>query len=346
MRRARARATPPSDAAYRRHGDLGAAAHDLLSARAAPGPRGLALAEVERRFRAVAAAKGPADKTAAVRDLLSAASPLEAKYLVKIVTGDLRIGSKESLVEEAIAAAFGATPAAVQRANMLLGDLGEVVRLADAGRLADATMRLFHPVAPMLASPAASAEEAFEHCDPEQGRAALVEDKYDGIRAQAHVGRGEARVFSRTLDDVTLAFPELAAELARFGGEVILDGEVLAFRDGRALPFSELQKRLGRKRVTTALGREVPVAFVAFDVLLADGSLLVDRPLDERVVTLDRLFAERRPASPSDAARGQLALAFDAAPPGVVLRAPCHTAESPAGLASLSTRPARAATRG
>jgi DNA ligase-1 len=341
-------------AAYRRHGDLGAAAHDLLAARAvagrrpglradeppsAPGPvppgDGLALADVERRFRAIAAAKSPADKTAAVRDLLAAASPLEAKYLVKIITSDLRIGSKESLVEEAVAAAFGAAPAAVQRANMLLGDLGEVVRLASEGRLADAALRLFHPVAPMLASPAESADDAFAYCDAEQGRAALVEDKYDGIRAQAHVGEGGARIFSRTLDEITPAFPELVPELERFDREVILDGEVLAYRDGRALPFSELQKRLGRKRVTTALQREVPVAFVAFDVLSAGGALLIDRRLDERVAALDQLFAERRPASPSAGARGQLALAFEAAPPGVVLRAPCHCAETPAGLSAL-----------
>src|SRR5262249_22991013 len=161
---------------------------------------------------------------------------------------DLRIGSKESLVEEAIAAAFAAPLAAVQRAEMLLGDAGETLLLAAAGRLEEARMRLFHAIAPMLASPAASAEEAFAAFT-----LATVEDKYDGIRAQAHVAAGEARLFSRTLEEVSAAFPELLPELARFPGELVLDGEIVAWRDGRALPFSRLQKRLGRQKPPPAL---------------------------------------------------------------------------------------------
>ena len=109
-------------AAYRKHGDLGAVAGEVLAERAG---QGLGVLEVAATFRQIAAARGPAAKTALVRDLLARATPLEAKYIVKIVTGDLRIGLKESLVEEAIAKAYGGTLVEVQRANMLLGDIGE-----------------------------------------------------------------------------------------------------------------------------------------------------------------------------------------------------------------------------
>ncbi len=126
------------------------------------------------------------------------------------MTGDLRIGLKESLVEEAIAKAYGGTLAEVQRANMLLGDIGETLKLAAAGKLDEAKMRLFHPLGFMLASPAESAEQALSYFEN-----ALVEDKYDGIRAQAHCSGGEVRIFSRTRDEITESFPELAG---RAGG--------------------------------------------------------------------------------------------------------------------------------
>ena len=137
------------------------------------------------------------------------ATPLEAKYIVKIISGDLRIGLKESLVEEAIAREYAAPVDQVKRANMLLGDLGETLRLASAGRLEEARMRLFHPIDFMLASPVESAEEAVSYFQK-----AGVEDKYDGIRAQAHIGSGEARLFSRTRDEITESFPELPPALA------------------------------------------------------------------------------------------------------------------------------------
>src|SRR5437763_8710117 len=244
--------------AYRRHGDLGAVAAEVLPA---INGRDLSVAEIQARFRQIAAARGPADKSALVMDLLSQASPLEAKYILKIMTGDLRIGLKESLVEEAIAKAYGGTLVEVQRANMLLGDIGETLKLAVAGKLGDAKMRLFHPLGFMLASPAQSAEEALSYFQN-----ALVEDKYDGIRAQAHCSGDEVRIFSRTRDEITESFPELPDALARLPQDVILDGEILAWSyltddvertaatgedapspkfSGRALPFSALQQRLG-----------------------------------------------------------------------------------------------------
>src|ERR1700722_14588485 len=158
-------------AAYRRHGDLGAVAGEGLPARAG---EGVDVLEVELAFREIAAARGPAAKAGLARELLRRASPIEAKYIVKIMTGDLRIGLKESLVEEAIGRGFGGTLAEVQRANMLLGDIGQTVRLAVEGKLAEAKMRMFHPLGFMLASPIASAEEGLRYF-----AGAAVEDKYD-----------------------------------------------------------------------------------------------------------------------------------------------------------------------
>ncbi|HVN20216.1 MAG TPA: hypothetical protein VMU05_15635, partial [Dongiaceae bacterium] len=170
-------------ASYRRLGDLGAVAGDVLPERLG---QGVGVLEVESAFRQIAAARGASAKNILVRELLSRATPVEAKYIVKIMTGDLRIGLKESLVEEAIAKAYGSTPAEVQRANMLLGDIGETVRLAAGGRLTQARMRMFHPIGFMLASPVESTEEALSFFSE-----AAIEDKYDGIRAQAHVSDGE-----------------------------------------------------------------------------------------------------------------------------------------------------------
>ena len=242
--------------------------------------------------------------------------------MVKIMTGDLRIGLKESLVEEAIARAYGVTSSETQRANMLLGDIGETLKLTAAGKLGEAKMRLFHPLGFMLASPAESSEEALSYFEN-----ALVEDKYDGIRAQAHCSGGEVRIFSRTRDQITESFPELPDALAGLPDEVILDGEILAWsyatlehvapasrrlsggrparraegsgenpdrETSRALPFSALQQRLGRKQVSEKLMRQVPVAYLVFDVLYAGGKLLLDHPLVEREKILDALLAAPR----------------------------------------------------
>ena len=279
---------PELTAAYRRLGDLGAVAAEMLTDRRTGAE--LSPQRVQNQFRQIGAARGPAAKSALVRELLSQASPLEAKYIVKIITGDLRIGLKESLVEDAIAKAYGGTPAEVQRANMLLGDIGETLGLAAEGKLGEARMRLFHPLGFMLASPAESAEEALGYFEN-----AVVEDKYDGIRAQAHVAGGEVRIFSRTRDEITESFPELPEALAALD-DVILDGEIVAwdYQKNRALPFTAIQQRLGRKKVSDEMTRQSPVAYLTFDVLYAGGELLIDRSLAERAGMLDFLLAKSK----------------------------------------------------
>ena len=326
-------------ASYRKFGDLGAVAQDVLPARDRQSPP-LNVLDVMAAFREIAATRGAGAKFWLVRQLLAKSTPLEAKYLVKIMTGDLRIGLKESLVEEAIAKAYGDPPANVQSANMLLGDIGETLRLAADRRLNQARMRMFHPLGFMLASPVETAEEAFEYFDH-----GIVEDKYDGIRAQAHCSAGRVKLFSRTLDEIT-EFPELTDTLAAFTEEVILDGEIVAWdyadpSGSRALPFSELQKRLGRKKVTEQMMRDVPVAYVVFDVLYAGGELVIHQPLRERALLLDRIFATARQPVLARASDPQGKLLFEPAVEAVngnhteVIRAPAVAADSPQQLERL-----------
>ena len=327
-------------AAYRKHGDLGAVAGEVLEARSG---QGSSILEVGAAFRQIAAARGPAAKTMLVRDLLARATPIEAKYIVKIVTGDLRIGLKESLVEEAIAKAYGSALVEVQRANMLLGDIGETLRLAVEGRLLEAKVRIFHPLGFMLASPIESAEEGLSYFAE-----AAVEDKYDGIRAQAHVADGEVKLFSRTRDEITESFPELPHALAGLPQDAILDGEIVAWESpGRARPFSVLQQRLGRKKVSERMLQEIPVAYLAFDVLYARGELLIDRPLRARARVLDELLAAERKVVHHGGTETQrktkslqTTLGFEAeeGSTGVnIIRAPVFRAKSPEELEELFT---------
>ncbi len=327
-------------AAYRKHGDLGSAAYEVLQG--SHQKEKLRVADVESYFRQIAQARGPAAKSAVAAELLRKATPLEAKYIVKIMTGELRIGLKESLVEEAIAFAYNAPLPGVQRANMLLGDIGETLRLATRSALPQAPMRLFHPIGFMLASPAENADEAFT-----EFLEAQVEDKYDGIRAQAHLGPEEphVRLFSRTRDDITESFPELVPALRAFGGVLVLDGEIVAWREGRALPFSELQKRLGRRKVMRSLREDVPVAYVVFDVLYTEGELVIERPLQERRMMLDSAFAGASQviAAPATDVQGQLQ--FEPAVPSDtsqteprVIRAPTHRVTSSQELGEMFER--------
>ncbi len=339
---------------YRRHGDAGSVAAEALPVKPASGLSltGLSLNEVQQAFSSIAAARGPAAKATLLRQLLERATPLEAKYLVKIITGDLRIGLKESLVEESIARAFEAPLDQVKRANMLLGNLGETLRLAAAGKLEDARLRLFHPIDFMLASPVESSEEALSYFQN-----ASVEDKYDGIRAQAHISQGEVRLFSRTRDEITESFPELPPALAGLGlagqaKDAILDGEIVAWNsDGnaavvppsaRAMPFSTLQQRLGRKKVSAKIMHDVPVAYIVFDVLYADGNLLLDHPLRERARILDELLAAPRTlAAPQPQAQPNLSFNDPTDPeeslPAPLLRAPVAAAHSAQDIETLFT---------
>jgi DNA ligase-1 len=392
-------------AAYRRHGDMGAAAFDLLmaatethvpeSGHGAPdSAEKLTLMDVADAFVAMAVAKTTAIRAALVEGMLRRATPLEAKYLLKLMLGDMRIGVKQSLVEEAIAVAAGAPVEAVRRAVMLEADLAWAVRRAFAGTLDEARMRLFHPLGFMLASPVETPEEAVERftekptkvvvvkvkkprknkksqteeslwraleSDPDReaevavaveaesepmgaasvprridvdaeefsdapamdvigtaepenvpsqaagasearGVEAFLEDKYDGMRAQVHCGDagqpGRVAIYSRNREDVTESFPELEEAFARVrpenDGALIFDGEILGWdlEQARALPFAVLGQRIGRKRVSNGWRQQVPVVFMAFDLMYAGGELLLELPLRERRNRLETVVEE------------------------------------------------------
>jgi DNA ligase-1 len=305
---------PAMHAAYLRHGDLGGAARDLLEAcNTVPT---LTLPEVADAFEAIAVAAKPAAKQQITQGLLQRATPLEAKYLIKIILGDMRTGIKVSLVEEAIAAAYSAAIGEVRNARMLNGNLPEVLELAASDRLGEARMKLFHPLGFMLASPVETVEEAlqrFSNGVAEEAKSASsearpdgplikeaqLEDKYDGIRAQVHCGSpeqpGRVALFSRSRDDMTVSFPEIVEAFAGFDQPLVLDGEILAWSRGnegvpdRALPFASLQARVGRKRVTAEMREDTPVVFMAFDLLYANGEMMMDKPLQERRGALEAL---------------------------------------------------------
>ena len=278
-------------ARYVRLGDPGELAAEVVTETKRPFNPTITLAETESLIARLSETRGIKNKTALLAAVLHQASPLEAKYLVKLLSGDLRIGLREGLVEDAIARVFNQPLADVAYANMLLGDVGETATRARVGDLRDVNMRLFHPIKFMLATPAADLTDVARTM-PEEF---LIEDKFDGIRAQAHVESGRVAIYSRTMDEITHRFPELVEPLRSLPTNVIIDGEIVPANGDVILPFSELQKRLGRKNVGSQLLQAVPVVLVAYDLLYADGKVLIDQPLSERRHLLGQVVPQQGP---------------------------------------------------
>jgi DNA ligase-1 len=293
---------------YVRLGDAGDAAYEVLkeTKRDFQAPS-ITLAETESLITRLSETRGTKNKTGLLATLLRQATPLEAKYLVKLLVSDLRIGLKEGLVEDAIARAFALPLADVSTANMLLGDIGEAAVRARANDLKEIGMRLFHPLKFMLATPAADLAD-ITRTMPEEF---FVEDKFDGIRAQAHVSGDRVAIYSRTMDEITHRFPELVEPLRKLPADAIIDGEIVPARGDLILPFSELQKRLGRKTVGEDLLKEVPVILVAYDVFYAAGRVLINESLEVRRQVLESLIAAQGTVRVSQAKRFQVAGALD-----------------------------------
>ncbi len=278
--------------AYRATGDLGAAlgpfvrpSHDLGLFRETLTPARLYALLLE-----IADASGKnAQKRRRIlceRIFSACTDPVEATYVVKIMTGELRIGLREGLVVDAVAQAFERDPRAVRRAASAAGDLGAVALAAKHDALDQVTIAYHAPIAFMLASPIAYGSEYKDLA----AASWLVEDKYDGIRAQAHVTPNRVSLYSRTLNDVAASYPEVVEALRALPGSFALDGEIVAVRDGRVLPFRFLQARLQRKDVADDLLREVPVRYVVFDALARDEEFLLDHPLADRRARLAELL--------------------------------------------------------
>ncbi len=286
-----------SDAEFHRiahsHGDAGKTAFEALDGRTSPEP--FTLNQSRNFFHALQQARGLVAKTELLRSRLASLSAHEGEYVVKILTGDLRIGLREGLVEEAIARAFEAPLEQVKEANMLVGDIGATAALASSKELHLAELSIFRPIKCMLATPEPTAEAVWERFVEVKGSAAgppslavtvYVEDKFDGIRAQLHRSAQRVEIFSRDLRRITDQFPELAENAKSFQQELIVDGEIVAFEEGRKLTFFDLQKRLGRKSdgadLFAGAMADVPVAFVIFDLLWLNGHSFLKTPLRER----------------------------------------------------------------
>ena len=315
---------------YLKHSDLGETAQELFQHRdqregrtpllngvsstdeVSPA-RGLSIAEVQALFDALQSARGASAKLPLLVNTFRPCSSLEIKFLVKIITSDLRIGLKEGLVEEAVAKAFSVSADDVRSANLLLGNIGETAQLASENRLGDATIEPFRPVKFMLASPEETSADIWARLvggntgekapkdetepDVETARPSplpvvhtvWLEDKYDGVRCQLHKVGSRVALYSRDLKDITDTFHDVAESARRIPFDVILDGEILAMRGEEVLSFAELQKRLGRREHDLFMREEVPIQFIAFDLLWLNGTSLLNERLRERRRQLDQL---------------------------------------------------------
>jgi len=209
--------------------------------------------------------------------LFARLDPLEAKYVTKLLVGNLRTGMQAGRVEDALSLAFRRPVAAVRHAHMLLGDIGLVAERSLAGTLGNVRLRAFRPVRCMLSHTANDPAEVSDSLEAP----VFAEPKHDGVRAQLHARGNRYRIYSRGLEDMTHLFPEIGDGLSRHDDDWIFDGEILAWKDG-PLGFSPLQQRLGRRQVPLMMLLDVPVVFWAFDVLRASGRDLIGEPLRER----------------------------------------------------------------
>jgi DNA ligase-1 len=281
---------------YLKYSDLGETAAEILQSRTVEG--GLSVNQVGELFEALYAARGPLSKTPLLTRVLERCTTLEAKYLVKTITGDLRIGLKEGLVEDALAAAFEQTAATVRQAGLLLGDIGETAVLASENRLREAKVVPFRPIKFMLASPEPSAAAVCQRLQSSEPAGSLpgekcprlwLEDKYDGIRCQMHKVGARVALYSRDMKDVTATFPELTAAAQLVRGDFILDAEIIAGRGDQVMPFADLQRRLGRREPDLFMYQEVPVQLMVFDLLWEAGESRLAQPLSERRRRLEAL---------------------------------------------------------
>jgi DNA ligase-1 len=269
---------------YQRYSDAGDTAGALLAGHTQP--ESWPVSNLPRFFAALAAARGPLEKRELLQSRLARLDARAGKFLIKIITGDLRIGLKEGLVEEALATAFGRPPEAIREANMLSGDLAATARAAREGTLEKLELRTFNPIHFMLASPEPTAESIVERL----GDPIWVEEKYDGIRCQIHKQGNRVEFYSRELRRITDQFPDLAARARNIPADFVADGELLAWQNGRALPFAELQKRLGRKGGDDFfLGAQIPVSLWLYDLLGFEGRSVLKLPLRERRARLEKI---------------------------------------------------------
>jgi DNA ligase-1 len=280
-----------------KHGDIGAMAEYAVSKKHIISlfnqQERISLSYVYHQFKKIANISGSGsnkNKKNILKGLLIACSPLESKYLIKIITGEMRIGSVEGLVEIALSRAFDRELQYIREAMLISGDISQVAVLAKKNILHNAIMRPFVPVSFMLADVMFSAEEIINYYN----KPLICEYKYDGIRLQMHKFDNKVRLFSRNLVDITYAFPELVKaaiestirtpDTTTIHNQVdfILDGELIALKNDRPLHFQELQKRLRRKNVTEDITTEIPIYYIVYDIMYFKDNQVLKKSLLDR----------------------------------------------------------------
>jgi DNA ligase 1 len=282
---------------YLQHGDMGALSEYAVSKKNMVSlfqQQALTLLSIYDRLKEIADTIGSGsgkDKKNILKGLLINSSPLEAKYLIKIINGETRIGLTEGLVEIAVSKAFDQDLKHVRDAMLFSGDISKVSLLAKRNLLHTALIKPLSPISYMLADVMLTAEEIIKYYQ----KPLICEYKYDGIRAQMHKFGQEIRLFSRKLADVTNAFPELVnaamavRSLSSSDIDFILDGEVMAFQNGKPLHFRELQKRLHKKNVTEQIMTEVPLVYVVYDIMYFNGENTIGKSIKERKEILSNI---------------------------------------------------------
>ncbi len=234
--------------------------------------------------------EGSRDKKKAIlKSLYSNLSPVEAKFLTRIILGDMRYGVSDGLLLESISKASLIPLEELRRAYMIIGDIGITARKAIFHRedVKNVKITVFHPLKPMLAEKADSVLEALKEHDFNTA----FEIKFDGIRAQIHKKGERVKIFSRRLKEVTEYFPEIVEEIRKKvkGGEVVLEGEIIGEKDGKPLPFQVLMRRVRREKDFERIRKEIPVKLYLFDILYLDGKMLIDLPFIERRKILEEI---------------------------------------------------------
>jgi len=286
-------------AAFRQTGDIGAATQTVIEnskvrRQATLFENPLTVLEVRRILEAISESVGQGSrerKERIVESFFGRATPLEAKYLVKIMIGEMRTGLHEGLMENAVSKAFSVPLKTVQEATMFTGDIGETAAICKkqgAEGVAKLSFKVFRPIKPMLAQTAEDPEEALE----EHGGKTAFEHKLDGARIQIHKSLDKVKVFSRRLTDVTESLPEVEELIRREvkAGEAILEGEVIALgKDGSPLPFQHLMRRFRRVYEIDKMVEEIPVSLYLFDAIYVEGESLINLPYAERRRKLQEL---------------------------------------------------------
>jgi len=293
------------------------------------------LSDMYETFESLAAKEGEGSQETKVRELgnlFMNTSGRGAKYLARLVLGEMRLGVGEGTVRDAVVSAFGTDPELVERGIMVTNDTGSVAEVARDGGddgLTSLEMSVGRPVKPMLAQ-ATTVENAFDDLGADE---AVVQTKYDGARVQIHTGSGETRLFSRSLEDLTDSLPdvvETVEEAVAEDADFILDAEVVAVGDGGPLPFQEILRRLRRKYRIEEMRDEVNLELYVFDILYEGDGAVIDEPLHERHERVAEAVDEEAVArtayvEDTDGMRREENAALDSGHEGLVVKNPEST---------------------